>query len=446
MYKLSELKQMTIQQLTPLAKKHGIKRLHSLCKDDLIEMLFHRMLKEELGTQKKVDPFVELVSRTGKKKKAAEATKKPEKKVEKPASPVKLKELGKKKEPVAKAGKSAKSTANKTHDEVGSGEVASRSNPVKFPFAAGNVGEKSTVGKNVRLGELHARLSQVHDLAYLPDAVSGDIREESLQVDVIDPYWLHVTWCLRRLTIERARIALGHEWFDAKPVLSVTVLSENEAGSLRHHHLQYIDIHGGVNHWFINVENPPGTYQVEIGYLASTRFFALLKGNIVKTPCIGTALRYERPREEDPILGELAPASTPDWSPNDRNMYMHWQQRSSQKSPGNGTGFYTGGISPNGNGKRNGRRIVEEHPFEIETEMIIYGMTSPDSQVTVDQEWVAVQPDGTFMLRFDLPEQGRQMLAIDSTNREESRKIILTLERTTKVMEPKLLDEGLIEF
>jgi hypothetical protein len=89
---------------------------------------------------------------------------------------------------------------------------------------------------------------------------------------------------------------------------------------------------------------------------------------------------------------------------------------------------------------------VDDHPFEIETEMIIYGMTSPDSQVTVDQEWVAVQPDGTFMLRFDLPEQGRQMLTIDSTNREESRKIILTLERTTKVMEPKMLDEGVIEF
>lgn len=433
MYKLAELKQMTVQQLTPLAKKYGIKRLHSLCKDDLIEMLFHRMLKDKLGAREKTDPFAELVENeaSGKKKQTG-GIKKDDKKA--PVS-------GKSEKKKSSAGKSGGAAAREP-DEISF--TGGRSNPAKFPFSAGMPEEKSHTGKSARLGELHARLSQVHDLAYLPDAVSGDIREESLQVEVIDPYWLHVTWCLRRLTIERARIALGHDWFDAKPVLSVTLMSENEAGSLRHHHLQYIDIHGGVNHWFINVENPPGTYQVEIGYLAPGRFFTLLKGNIVKTPCVGSVLRYERPREDDLVLGELEPAAAPAWSPNDRNMYMHWQQKSAQKGRANGAAVP--GPNGNGNGRKVARRVVEDHPFEIETEMIIYGMTSPDSQVTVDQEWVAVQPDGTFMLRFDLPEQGRQMLAIDSTNREESRKIILTLERTTKVMEPKLLDEGYSEF
>lgn len=435
MYKLSELKRMTIPQLTPLAKQYGIKRLHSLCKDDLIETLFHRMLKDELGTQDKTDPFAELVEvENAKTKKASSLNGK------KASRAV----------PEEKNDKKSSAPKEKAAEQKDISFSVSRSNPAKFPFAAGMPNEKPMSQAKGRLGELQARLSQVHDLAYLPDAASGDIREESLQVDVIDPYWLHVTWCLRRVTIERARIALGHEWFDARPVLSVTHLGETESGSMRHNHLQYIDIHGGVNHWFINVGDPPGMYQVEIGYLAPSRFFAILKGNIVKTPRVGTALRYEYPKDEFPIFGELEPAASPEWSPTDRNMYVHWQKKSAERGRQNGNPSLYGGMAgQSGNAmaaKKSARRVVEEHPFEIETEMIIYGMTSPDSQVTVDQEWVAVQPDGTFMLRFDLPEQGRQMLAIDSTNREESRKIILTLERTTKVMEPKLLDEGIVEF
>ena len=441
---------MTIQQLTPLAKKYGVKRLHSLCKDDMIEILFHRMLKDEVGVQKKQDPFVEIFQES--EQNSAESPASESEKNEKQKSSEKKNEKSAEREVTASENHSAKKI-QKFSSEAGAPAASGGRPSVKFPFAAGMSEEKSSPAGKGRLEELHARLSQVHDLAYLSDAVSGDIREESLLVEVLDPYWLHVTWCLRRITIERARIALGHLWFDAKPALSVTLVTESESGGMIHRHLQYIDIHGGVNHWFINVNDPPGVYQVEIGYLAPGRFFSLQKGNIVQTPHVRSALRYEHPKEAELILGELEPADAPEWSPNDRNMYLHWQQKSSAGAVGAGWSAGRNGDNPSGNWgasadgrKKPVRRVVEDHPFEIETEMIIYGMTSPDSQVTVDQEWVAVQPDGTFMLRFDLPEQGRQMLTIDSTNREESRKIILTLERTTKVMEPKMLDEGMIEF
>jgi len=63
----------------------------------------------------------------------------------------------------------------------------------------------------------------------------------------------------------------------------------------------------------------------------------------------------------------------------------------------------------------------------------VYGSTTPDNQVTINSEWVAVQPDGTFMLRIDVPEQGRQMLVIDSQNSSKSQQMTLTVERTTQM-------------
>ena len=69
--------------------------------------------------------------------------------------------------------------------------------------------------------------------------------------------------------------------------------------------------------------------------------------------------------------------------------------------------------------------------------MVLYGSTTPDSQVTMNQEWVATQPDGTFMMRIDVPEQGRQTMQIDSKNRGGKQSMILTIERTTQVFEEK---------
>ena len=32
-----------------------------------------------------------------------------------------------------------------------------------------------------------------------------------------------------------------------------------------------MEIHGGVNNWYIDVQNPPKSYQLDIGYLSGGR-------------------------------------------------------------------------------------------------------------------------------------------------------------------------------
>lgn len=42
--------------------------------------------------------------------------------------------------------------------------------------------------------------------------------------------------------------------------------------------------------------------------------------------------------------------------------------------------------------------------FNINAELIVYGATEPDAQVTIDGEPIALRPDGSFTLRFALPD------------------------------------------
>jgi hypothetical protein len=50
--------------------------------------------------------------------------------------------------------------------------------------------------------------------------------------------------------------------------------------------------------------------------------------------------------------------------------------------------------------------------FVLDAELIVYGATEPDARVTVQGRPVALRPDGTFTLRFQLPD-GTQV--IDAT-------------------------------
>ncbi len=71
--------------------------------------------------------------------------------------------------------------------------------------------------------------------------------------------------------------------------------------------------------------------------------------------------------------------------------------------------------------------------------MVVYGVTSPDAHVTLKGEPVRLQPDGTFSVRFTLPER-RQVFPVVCSTRDgvEQRTIVLAVERNTKVMEPVL--------
>jgi hypothetical protein len=274
-------------------------------------------------------------------------------------------------------------------------------------------------------------------------AIAAPALDHACQKDRIivltrDSYWLHAYWELSRTTLSRARAALGQEWHAARPILRVMDVSSEDTTSAAERHVRDVPIHGGVNNWYIDVLEPPRSYRVDIGYLSRAgRFYVLARSNVVTTPKAG-----------------VTDALDENWA----NVQKHFDRI---QSPTNGNGTHH-------NTQIDLRDLFEErlrHPmsgtalqnlagagvphlgrdfhFHIDAELIVYGTTEPNARVTLQGEPVQLRNDGTFTVRFSLPDSRQIIPAVAaSSDGIEERTIVLAVERNTKELEPMIHDNN----
>ncbi|MDX2039042.1 MAG: DUF4912 domain-containing protein [Isosphaeraceae bacterium] len=254
--------------------------------------------------------------------------------------------------------------------------------------------------------------------------------KDRIVVMVRDPYWLHTYWELSRTTLARAQAALGQDWHAARPILRLMDVTSEDTTSASERHVRDIEIHGGVNNWYIDVNTPPRSFRVDIGYLGRRgKFFVLAKSNVVTTPKAGVT----------DVIDE-------NWSSVQEQFQKIYQQSS----------------GPNGSGASHELRDLFEERlrrpmqpttlgalpslsrgfhFEIDAELIVYGATEPNAKVSLQGEHVQLRPDGTFTVRFCLPDS-RQIIPATASSYDgvEERTIVLAIERNTKELEPMIHD------
>lgn len=253
---------------------------------------------------------------------------------------------------------------------------------------------------------------------------------------VRDPFWLHVYWELTQAAIQRTEAALGQDWYNAKPILRLLDVSADDATSASESMIRDIEIHGGVNNWYIDVQNPPGTYRVDIGYLTQRgRFFVLARSNIVSTPKPGASdqidTHWQAVQEDSDRI--YSRSSGPNAGAENVELRSLFDER--LRRP-----MSTGTLGDYGSGALGNMRRKGFH-FQLDAELIVYGSTDPSARVTLLGEPVQVRPDGTFTLRFGMPD-GRQILPAVAQTYDgiEERTIILAVERNTKELEPMVHD------
>jgi hypothetical protein len=79
--------------------------------------------------------------------------------------------------------------------------------------------------------------------------------------------------------------------------------------------------------------------------------------------------------------------------------------------------------------------------FQLDAELIVYGATEPNARVTLQGEPVKLRSDGTFTMRFSLPDSRQIIPAVAvSPDGIEERTIVLAVERNTKQLEPVIRD------
>lgn len=289
-----------------------------------------------------------------------------------------------------------------------------------------------------RLLEARSRVDRFKNLAgSLGNGRSNGYVRDRLVVMVRGPFWLHAYWELTRQGVERAQAAMGQEWHSARPVLRVLHVPSSGTTSSAEALVRDIEIHGGVNNWYVDVNDPPKSYRLDIGYLApSGRFFVLARSNVVSTPKAGSSdaidENWTEVAEDFEKIYAMSGGYAPEGPNPDLQELFEERLRRPMGSPlVTQYGAGAGGLLPR---KR-------EFTFEVDAELIVYGSTHPSAHVTLQGEPVKLRPDGTFTVRFSLP-NCRQVIPAVACSRDglEQRTVVLAIERNTKTMEPLIRD------
>ena len=344
------------------------------------------------------------------------------------------------------AASASKSPARRATSAAASAALhgAARAAARKTAPAVNGTSHKDARDKKVSLAAkriLLARMKQerMKDLAWrtIENKGKGVLVRDRLVVMVRDAYWLHCYWELSRHGVERAQAALAQDWHTARPVLRLLHASEGGTTSSAETLIRDIEIHGGVNNWYIDVQDPPKSFRVEIGYRATNgRFHALARSNVVTTPRADAKDALDEnwnavAKDYDKIYALSGGYSSDGQSTELQELFEERLRRPMGSPMVTGLGSGVEGLVP--------RR--KEFHFEVDAELIVFGKTEPNAHVTLQGEPVRVRHDGTFTVRFAMPNARQVIPAVaSSVDGLEQRTVVLAVERNTKVMEPVVKD------
>ena len=414
------LRERTVKDLAQMAKEQGVPGWHAMRKEQLIKALLSRR------SANRSQPLAKAASTARKSKEPSSARLRVDGRHThskgaithaKPDSHSKLDSSNGRAKQVP-ASSEVKSVA----------KSASPSDPVKRP-----VTQHASSRASSRAREALSRRTHLKDLSVKSESASvGRPVRDKIVLIVRDPYWLHVHWDICRASVIRAREALGPEWHGARPILRLYRVCDTSITSQADVHECDVEIHGGVNDWYIDVHTPPATYRADIGYLCGNgRFHQLARGNKVTTPHAGEGGPVDRHwddiAEDFDRIYAMSGGFTEEGASEELRESL--EERLRRPVQGRGASQFRGPAD-----------IVDgraDFQFHVDAEIIIYGTARPDAYVKVDGEPVRLREDGTFTMRLNLPDK-RQIVPIIAQTFDgvEQRTAVLAFERNTKYMEP----------
>ncbi len=238
-----------------------------------------------------------------------------------------------------------------------------------------------------------------------------------------DPYWCYVYWDLSTgLMADKARLI--NEKYDL--VLRVYDVTEVEFNGSNAHKFIDIKVNGEAGNWHINVWEAGKTYIVDVGYKTeSGRFILLARSNGVHTPNDKVSnVTDEEWMVVDEDFDELFRLSGGGKS---GRMGGSEGLRNSLES-GMSSETVSGFSSPAG-----GQTVKSGFFLVADTELILYEASEKDALVKVKDGKINLKNDGSFSMRFHLPD-GKIELPIEtvSSDGSEKRHIKITFERKTE--------------
>jgi uncharacterized protein len=392
------LSELSKKELSDQARRKGVKGWEGMTKEQLVKAL------------------------DASAKKASKPEPKPAAKTTKPAAAKPASEPAAKSAPAKTAPKaSTKAAPAKTTSGKKAAVPAKAAPAVKTPVATRTstpASKPSTSNGSTHTTRVEAVIPADKDLS-MKVSKSGPLKDR-IMLAAPDAFWLHAFWEITLQSVQRAEAALAQDWHGAKPILRLFDVTAHDTTSTSEAPLRDITVHGGCNHWYIDVPQPPRSYRIDIGYLTrSGRFFPLSRSNIVSPPVAGSS--------------EVVDASFSNESRAERNGDTHGTSSEEQfRRPLKDNPFGSGALLP---GK------LKKFFFDIDAELIVYVKTDPAATVSLQNEKVKLRGDGTATMRFSLPDSRQIIPAVaSSADGMEEQTIVLAVERNTKRLDPMIHD------
>ncbi len=251
-----------------------------------------------------------------------------------------------------------------------------------------------------------------------------------------DPICIFAYWSISGRFYEKTKQQYGKDIVDgSKLVLRVydtTDISFNGTNANR-----YFDIFVTPNSdsWYINVGEYNRCWCVDIGYLTSDgKFIQIARSNKIDMPRYGvsniTDEQWAMLQIEFEKLLKISGVNKIGMSSFDiaKLMRERWEEIVSISLPGSHTVTSSFKTHPKHQEQLSpDKNISKSFWLKADTEIIIYGATEPDAKLTLQGQSVKLLADGSFSLRFYLPD-GDEKYSIEATSKDGTIKKSITFE------------------
>ncbi|MBP3532244.1 MAG: DUF4912 domain-containing protein [Thermoguttaceae bacterium] len=256
---------------------------------------------------------------------------------------------------------------------------------------------------------------------------------DRLVLSVCDPFWLRAYWEATPRLVERVRSAMGQSWHTADPTLRLYRVDREPHGATRREFVADFPVRAGVNNCYVPVDDPPRSFVAELGYLArDKRFFTLISSAVVETPqrCVHDS--FGRPEEN----GFGFPTNFDAFIPRRRLARPRFASFENDET------FRPGALDGAARRDVDALRLSSDLSVAVDCEIVVKGKVSPGARVRVKEEPIRLKEDGTFSIRYRLPERRHVFPVVATTpDGSETRTIVLAVDRNTKTLDPVYRDE-----
>lgn len=274
-----------------------------------------------------------------------------------------------------------------------------------------------------------ASVSKMKSARLMPQDLSASYGQDRVVLLVRDPWWLYTYWEVVVDTWNKLKQRLGEVFYSAKKVLRVYDISNIVFNGKNAHKFFDIEVGAEADNWYINTAGPGRSWCVDYGLkLANGEFITIVRSNTVHSPLdIPSSVTDEEWMIPEEMfarlygmgfgLGQSSPVG------------KAWQERMKQA-------LFSGVLaSPGITSMSSPARLPKQRKFwlVVDCELIVYGATEPDAKVSVQGKEIKLRQDGTFTLRFALPD-GKQVIPVKAVSSDEieERTITPIVSRETK--------------